>query len=154
MSVVWLVLIIAFMVVEAVTYQLICIWFAFGSIGALIASLITDNTVCQAVVFVVISAVSLIALRPAAKRIFKPRGLKTNVEGLIGKEVVITRDVNNLTAVGQGKINGMVWSVRSADDTEIKQGSTAIVERVEGVKLIVRKSGSADEAVINEEAFV
>ena len=68
MSVVWLVLIIAFMVVEAVTYQLICIWFAFGSIGALIASLITDNTVCQAVVFVVISAVSLIALRPAAKR--------------------------------------------------------------------------------------
>ena len=39
MNVVWLAGVIAFVVLEAVTYQLVSIWFAFGAAGALIASL-------------------------------------------------------------------------------------------------------------------
>lgn len=139
MPFVWLILIVAFVLIEAFTYQLLCIWFAIGSIAGLITSLITDNYMLQISVFVIVSAIMLICLRPAVKKGLKPRGLKTSTEELIGREVIITEDVCNLKSSGQGKVNGMTWTVRSSDNTNIKQGSTAVVEKVEGVKLIVKE---------------
>lgn len=139
LSLIWLALIVAFILIEAFTYQLICIWFAVGSIGGLIASFVTDNYIVQATVFIIISIITLICIRPAVKREFKPKGLKTNVENLVGKDVMITEDVCNLQSSGQGKVNGMIWTVRSADNTDIKKGKTAVIEKVEGVKLIVKE---------------
>ena len=138
MSYLWLALILAFVVVESVTYQLLCIWFALGSIGGLITSLITDNQTAQIVVFLIISVISLIALRPIAKKTFKSQDLKTNVDGLKGKKVIITEDVCNIKSQGEGKVDGMVWTVRSADGKDIPKDSIAVVEKVEGVKLIVK----------------
>ena len=138
MSYLWLALILAFVVVESVTYQLLCIWFALGSIGGLITSLITDNQTAQIVVFLIISVISLIALRPIAKKTFKSQDLKTNVDGLKGKKVIITEDVCNIKSQGEGKVDGMVWTVRSADGNDIPKDSIAVVEKVEGVKLIVK----------------
>ena len=138
MSFVWLALVVVFAAVEAATYQLICIWFALGSVGGLIASLVTDNYMFQIAVFIIISAIALICIRPLVKKVLKPRGLKTNVENLVGKEIVITEDVCNIKSRGLGKINGMVWTVRSADGADIPKDSVAVVEKVEGVKLIVK----------------
>lgn len=139
MSLIWLALIIAFILVEAFTYQLICIWFAVGSIGGLIASFVTDNYIVQITAFIIISIIALICIRPAVKRGLKPKGLKTNVEDLLGKDVMITEDVCNLNSSGQGKVNGMIWTVRSVDNVDIKKGKTAVIEKVEGVKLIVKE---------------
>lgn len=139
MPFVWLILIIAFILIEAFTYQLLCIWFAMGSIAGLITSLITDSYIWQISVFIIVSAIMLICLRPAVKKGLKPRGLKTITEELIGKEIMITEDVCNVKSSGQGKINGMTWTVRSSDNTDIKQGQTAVIEKVEGVKLIVKE---------------
>lgn len=139
MSVVWLMLVIAFVIAEAVTYQLVSIWFAVGSGGALIASFVTDNAFYQLIVFTVVSVIMLALLRPLAKTKLKATGLKTNAESLIGKEIVITEDVDNTLATGQGKINGMTWTVRNAGGVCIKKGSVAVVERIEGVKLIVKE---------------
>lgn len=139
LSLIWLALVVAFILIEAFTYQLICIWFAVGSIGGLVASFVTDNYIVQTTVFIIISIIALICIRPAVKRGFKPKGLKTNVENLVGKNVMITEDVCNLQSRGQGKVNGMIWTVRSLDNTDIKKGKTAVIEKVEGVKLIVKE---------------
>ena len=56
----WLALIVAFIIVEACTYQLVCIWFAIGSIGGLFTSMATDNVLIQAAVFTFLSALMLI----------------------------------------------------------------------------------------------
>lgn len=138
MSFIWLALVAVFAAVEAATYQLICIWFALGSVGGLVASLLTDNYMTQIVVFIIVSVVTLVCVRPLVKKALKPKGLKTNVESLVGKEIIITEDVCNIKSKGLGKINGMVWSVRSSDGTDIPKDNVAIVEKVEGVKLIVR----------------
>ena len=135
----WLALIVAFIIVEACTYQLVCIWFAIGSIGGLFASMATDNVLIQAAVFTFLSALMLICLRPAVRRVLKPKGLKTNVDGLIGKEIMITKDVSNADEKGEGKVNGLIWSVRSADNEPIPKGTCALIEKVEGVKLIVKE---------------
>lgn len=135
----WLALIVAFILVEAVTYQLVCIWFAFGSIGGLIAAFFTDSVTVQVTVFVIVSAIMLICLRPFARKGLSPKGLKTNIEELVGKEVFVTESVRNLQSKGRGKVNGMEWALRSSDGKDIDEGKTVVIEKVEGVKLIVKE---------------
>ena len=135
----WLSLIVAFILVEAVTYQLVCIWFAFGSIGALIVAFFTDSVTVQVTVFVIVSAIMLLCLRPFARKGLSPKGLKTNVEELVGKEVFVTESIRNLQSKGRGKVNGMEWALRSSDGKDIDEGKTVVIEKVEGVKLIVKE---------------
>lgn len=139
--VIWLIGIIAFIILEAVTYQIVSIWFALGAVGGLIASLAGANFTVQMTVFIAVSVVFLICLRPASRKLLKHKEEKTNVDGLLGKEILITREVDNLRGGGQGKISGMVWSVKSSDDSRIPENEIAVVEKVEGVKLIVKRKG-------------
>ncbi len=72
-------------------------------------------------------------------KLLKPKGARTNVDSVIGKEVLITAEVDNLCGRGEGKTGGAAWSVRSADGCNIPVGETVVVDRVEGVKLIVKR---------------
>lgn len=56
---VWIGLMVAFTVIEAVTVQLVTIWFAVGSLVALIANIAGANIVVQWLIFVAVSAVCL-----------------------------------------------------------------------------------------------
>lgn len=140
-TVIWAIGIIAFIVLEAVTYQLVSVWFAMGAVGGIIASALGATFTVQMIIFIALSVVFLIALRPVSMKVLKARGAKTNIDGLIGKEVLITKDIDNINGAGEGKINGMTWSVRSLDNAKIPANTTAVVEKVEGVKLIVTKKG-------------
>lgn len=40
---------------------------------------------------------------------------------------------------GEGRVNGSDWSVRSDSGAVIAAGKTAVIERIEGVKLIVKE---------------
>jgi len=138
--IIWLVAVIAFAVLEAVTYQMICVWFSIGAIGAFLTAYAGMGLNVQLGVFIVLSIISLISLRPLSMRFFKKGITKTNVDTLIGLDVLITKDVNNITSEGEGKVNGLAWSVRSIDDSvTFEAGEIGIVVRIEGVKLIVKK---------------
>ena len=138
-SVIWIAALIAFVIIEAVTYQLVTIWFAVGALGALICSICGMGIPAQAAVFLILSIVMLVVLRPVSKRYLKNKTEKTNVDSLVGMDVLITEDVDNVAGLGRGKLCGMEWTVRSADDTPISAGETAVVEKIEGVKLIVSR---------------
>lgn len=138
---VWLLGIIAFVILEALTYQLVSIWFAVGALGGLIAKMAGADFKIQMTVFLAISVIFLLALRPVSRRLIKTKAENTNVDSLIGSEILITKEVNNTEGMGEGKINGMTWSVRSYDGTVILESETAVVEKVQGVKLIVKRKG-------------
>ncbi len=138
-NLIWLIGVIVFMILEAATYQLVSVWFAFGAIGGLIASVLGGGFYTQAIVFIVISALCLIILRPLSIKLMKNQNIKTNTDSLIGKMVLITEEVDNNAGKGQGKINGSVWSVRSADGSDIPVGESVKIIKIEGVKLIVEK---------------
>jgi membrane protein implicated in regulation of membrane protease activity len=95
----------------------------------------------QMTIFLALSVVFLICLRPLSKRLIKVKKEMTNVDSLIGKDVLITKEVDNLRGEGEGKVKGMTWSVRSCDNSVISEGECAVAERVEGVKLIVKRKG-------------
>ena len=139
MTAVWVVLMIGFLVVEGIAPGLVSIWFALGALAALISALLGAQVWLQAVWFIVISVLALVITRPLAKKYVNSRTQATNADMLIGQECIVTETIDKLHGTGAVSIAGKVWTAR-ADDPEkiIEKGSVAVIERIEGVKLIVK----------------
>ena len=136
-AIVWLVLMVAFLVIEAMTVVTVSLWFAAGALVALLLSLIGLEVWVQIVLFFVVSGVLLACLRPLVKRHFNPKLSRTNVDALIGTKGYVTEDIDNLSAAGRVKLGGMEWSARSANGLPIPAGSLVKVAHIEGNKAYV-----------------
>ncbi|MDD6526903.1 MAG: NfeD family protein, partial [Oscillospiraceae bacterium] len=82
---VWIALAVIFGVVEAATAQIVTIWFAVGSVGALIANVVGAGTTIQLVVFVAVSILTLIIARPYLKKFTRTEMQRTNADRCIGE---------------------------------------------------------------------
>ena len=136
-AIVWFALLVLFFAVEASTVTVVSIWFAAGSVVALIASLLGAPSWLQIVLFFVVSILLLLALRPITKKYFTPKLTKTNVDSVIGSVGIVTAKINNIEAVGTIKLGAMEWSARSTSGDEIPAGTRVRVDRIEGVKVFV-----------------
>ena len=138
MYVVWAVAIIAFGIFEGITAQLVSIWFVLGSVAALIATFCGAPIWLQAVIFVIVSAVSMAGTRPFVRKYLHGKIEKTNADRCIGQEAIVIEEINNLLSTGLVKTDGKVWTARSSEqDAVIPKDSIVIVDRIEGVKVIV-----------------
>lgn len=134
-QIVWLVAVVLFVILEASTVVLVCIWFCAGSLVALIISLFWPGGIwLQAVAFLVVSAVCLIALRPVAKRLIGKRQVPTNADANIGKEAQVVNEIQP-GRFGRVKLEGLEWTAKS--DVVLPVGSWCRVLAIEGVKLVV-----------------
>ena len=140
MAVVWLVAMVVLLIVEAIVPGLVSIWFAIGALAALIAALLNAPLWLQVVWFLAVSVATLVLTRPLAQRYVNSRVQPTNADALIGRDCVVTEDIDNLAGTGAVKIGGKAWTARTEDENEkYAQGDVVKAVRIEGVKLIVRK---------------
>ncbi|MCX7715330.1 MAG: NfeD family protein [Clostridia bacterium] len=139
LGVIWLIAVVVFTILEMSTYQLVSIWFAVGAVGSMISAFLGANLIVQITVFVILSAVCVIFTRPAFKKLLGNKIQKTNADSLIGKTAVVTVGIDNLSSKGQVKVNGMNWTARSIDGNIIGENNKVTIEKIEGVKLIVKK---------------
>ncbi len=139
MGYVWLFLTILFGALEAVTVQIVSIWFAGGSVCAIIAYALGASETVQVIVFVISSAILLLLTRPFVKKMTKGQKVNTNADSLIGKTAVVTKKTDELGLSGEAKVAGSIWTICSSDGTPIEENEKVTVEKIEGVKLIVRK---------------
>lgn len=140
MSILWLAGVAAFIILEAFTYQLICIWFALGCIAAMIAASFDVGTMAQMWIFVGVSAVALICTRPLVKKLIKSKpSEKTNADRIIGSKAVVIKKIDGVDAIGQVKSGGSVWTAKSCDGGAVDEGETVVVKSIEGVKLMVER---------------
>ena len=137
MYIFWAVALVAFGFLEGITAQLVSIWFVLGSIGALITAFCGGDIKLQLIVFVAVTLVTLIATRPIVKKRLNSKVEKTNADRCIGQDAVVTEEINNLLSTGLVKADGKTWSARSSDKSIIPKDSIVVVEKIEGVKLIV-----------------
>ena len=137
MKLIWVGLLIAFTVGEGVTVGLTSIWFAAGSLASLICALLGGPLWLQIVLFIVISSLCLLAIRPLAHKYLNSKVEPTNADRILGTEAMVTEDINNLQATGAVRIGGIVWSARSEHDSPIPAGTLVRVLRIEGVKVYV-----------------
>ena len=136
-AILWLVLLAVLLLMEASTVTLVSIWFAFGTLAAMIVSLLGGQLWLQAAVFVVVSAVLLAALRPLARKHFTPKLVKTNVDAVLGQTGYVVEPIDNIKGTGRVKLGGMEWSARSTEEAPVEADTLVKVDRVEGVKVFV-----------------
>ena len=140
MTIVWLILLIVCLVVEAATMGLATIWFAGGALVALLVSLIHAPIWLQVVLFLAVSLLLLIYTRPIAKKYFNRNITKTNVDSVIGKNAIVVEAIDNLQGKGRVTLAGQEWTARSVEENGmIPEGAIVEVEAVSGVKLMVRE---------------
>lgn len=141
-SICWLIIFLVLLVMEIFSLGLTTIWFAIGAVVAFIATLVGAGIVVQVVLFFAVSIITLIATRPIAVKYFSKNTEKTNVEGIIGKNVVITQRIPDINTTGKASLDGEIWRARSLENEPMEEGELVEIVAVEGVKLIVKKKGS------------
>lgn len=144
MTVVWLAILVILVVVELITMGLTTIWFAGGALAAALVSIPGLPVSLQIFVFLAVSAVLLYFTRPVAVKYFNRDRVRTNIEGMIGRQAIVISEINNIEGVGQVNTGGMEWSARSSyNNVVLPVGAVVTILGVDGVKLIVeeRKEG-------------
>ncbi len=142
----WLGAVIALVAIEAATMGLTCIWFAIGALGALIVSLLGLTLPIQIAAFVLLSALSLILLKPFVRKHLHVHKTPTNADRVIGRHGVVTEDVDNNAPSGLVNVDGQVWTARAACETQkLPRGTRVAVREIAGVKLIVEPIKETEE---------
>ncbi|MDO5362284.1 MAG: NfeD family protein [Eubacteriales bacterium] len=137
---IWLGLLAVLLLVEAVTAGLTTIWFAGGALVAAIAAWMGAGVLVQIVLFLAVSGVLLVFTRPLAVKYLNKDKIATNANSLIGKNAVVTIDIDNLAQTGQVLINDVEWTARTSDDSQkIAKGAVVEIKEIRGVKLIVEE---------------
>ncbi len=143
--VIWLILLVVFLIIEANTVAVVSIWFAAGALVALITSFFDALLWLQITVFLAVSVVCLACLRTVVGKYIKPRIVPTNVDAILDSQGYVTEDIDNLAARGQVKLGAMEWTARSTDGTVIPKGTLVKVDKVEGVKVFVTAVKAAEK---------
>ena len=139
---VWFGITVALIITEVATIELVAVWFALSSLvtGIVAGCAPSLSIVWQIVIFVSASVVLLFATRPLVKRLMrKKKGTETNLDLLLGSKALVLEDIRNDYGTGTVKINGIVWTARSADGTDIEKDSFVIIKEIQGNKVLVEK---------------
>lgn len=137
-AIIWLVLLILFLIVEAACpIHLVSIWFAVGALVALLLAMLEGALWLQVTAFVLVSAALLALLWPLVRKYLNPNVAKTNLDAIVGSTGLVSVAIDNLHAQGQVKLGAMEWTARSTSGEPIAEGTTIQVDRIEGVKVFV-----------------
>ena len=138
MQYVWLAFVILFVVAECMTVGLVSIWFAGGSLLAMVLAMAGAGPGWQMLAFVGVSAVLLMATRPFAKKYINDKKVKTNYKSVIGEVAKVTETIDNYNQTGAAFADGKEWTARSTQDNVVIEKEELVkIIAVEGVKLMV-----------------
>ena len=136
----WLIAAGIFFIIEMATIGFLVFWLGIGALLAMVTSFLTDSILIQVIVFVITSILLLIFTRPLVNKFVKvPKEVKTNAYSIIGKKGIVISAINNIEGSGQIKIDGEVWSAKSANDDNIAKDTEVEIIEIDGVKAVVKK---------------
>lgn len=138
----WIILIIAFLIIEAGTVTLLTVWFAAGAVVSAVLAALGVPFGWQVAIFFIVSIILLLTARPMFNRLLKQK-TSTNKDSLIGKQTFVTEKIDNLSQCGYVKINGVYWTARSMDNSIIDCGELVEIKEIQGNKLIVCRTNKA-----------
>lgn len=113
-TILWLVAVVAFIMVEAATTALVSVWFAVGAAAAMLVSFFNVGFGWQMLVFAVVSAITLGLMLPRLiSRRSAHRAPVTNGSPLtIGKQGVVLVDIEP-GLPGRVRVDGLDWQARA-----------------------------------------
>ncbi len=117
---------------------MVSIWVALGGLISLICCLCGVNETVQIIVFFAATILSLVLTRPFVKKMTKFQKTPTNADSSIGKIGKVINIIDEEEGLFQVKVDGCVWSAIMENKNPLPVNTEITVERIEGVKLIVK----------------
>lgn len=133
---IWILIAAVCFIGELITAGFFILWFGVGASVATVLSYLGFSETTQFIAFILVSIILLALSRPFAKRI--TMGMpdkKAASDRLIGEKGIVIEDIS-LKDGGIVRISGDTW--RAVSDQDIKEGVSVLVEKIEGVKLVVK----------------
>ena len=132
----WLIIILFLGFIEAITVNLVTIWFVISGIVSLILSFFINDFIIQFSVFVILGILLLITTRSWLNKVFKINKYKTNLDRVIGMRGIVTEIITK-NSPGEVKVDGKRWMAVS--DKTINVDNDVKILEIDGVKLKVEK---------------
>lgn len=142
LTIFWIIVAALCAIIEINTLTFFSIWFSVAAIISLIFNLLDFGITAQIVVFIASSLALILSSEFLLKKKLKIIGYnyKTNIDMIIGKIGVVTKDVKDISYRGEVLVEGRYWTAISEDGSVIEKGKKVVVTGVEGVKLIVKEA--------------
>lgn len=136
----WFLIFLILIIVEVLTINLSTVWFIIGSVFAFFSSFFTRNLNYQIIVFIVFTIISIILTKRFLTKVSNFKKINTNVDSIIGRTCLVTKDINNLLNQGEIVIDKNIWSALSKDDNVIiREGTKVKICDIKGVEVIVEE---------------
>ena len=139
----WFAIAVICAVIEGMTLGLTTVWFSLSAILMIFISMLQPPFYVQCVLFALVALLLLFFTRPIALKFLHAKREKTNADSLIGKKALVLQTITEFEK-GQVKINGIVWTAASIDGAVIPAGDECIIEKIEGVTLIVKEMDASE----------
>jgi membrane protein implicated in regulation of membrane protease activity len=132
----WLALAVVAAIVEVSIPHFGMMFVSVGAVAAAIAAVFGFGLAVQLVVFAAALALSLGLLRGRLLKQLGARGVPSRTETLIGREGVVTHDVDATVGAGRVNVGGEDWAARAA--VPLAAGTRVRVVGADGIVLEVR----------------
>lgn len=144
MMLVWLGIALGAVLIELLTpTALISIWFTVGALVAALMVWLHMNVAIQCIVFVFVSVVAMLVVRPIATRYLRGNVVPTNADRMIGQIARVTKEIRE-DQWGEVYVLSTYWSAVSFGHVTIEKGKKVKVLNIEGAKLIVEPLGKEE----------
>lgn len=140
----WVIVAIAFAVLEVVTLAFFAVFITLGAVGAALASLLGFNLLVQVIVLGIVGIVGIVAARPfLMQRLHVGRHrLLSGADSMIGQQGVLADPILGPSRPGHIQIAGELWPAIAEDATAIPTETPVVVTGLRGSTLIVRVASS------------
>ena len=138
----WLIAAIVLVIVEILTAGFGSICFAVGAgFAALAAGLGVESIAWQIAIFVAISLLTFIFLRPIVVRFLekKSKDVKTNADALVGRKGIVSERIDASQHTGRVAIDGDDWKAISVDGSVIEKGIEVEIVKLDSIILTVKQ---------------
>ena len=138
---IWLAIFVIGIIVEAVTQDLVSIWFSVGGLVSMILSGFDFIPwFVEVIVFIVVSLTAVICTRPLAKKLLNNALRSTNIDESIGKQVIVRKEISKFSD-GEVKLHDVIYTAcLMEEETEtISEGEIVEIVTFRGNKIVVKK---------------
>lgn len=133
----WVIVILAGMLIDYLSSDVLFVGFSFGAFGGLLLAFLNVNVILQFTLFAIITIFFFFYIYPKIKKKIKVDniGTKTMEQTYIGRKVTLDENIEDSALI---KFEGVYWTFKSVSGP-LKKGSEVEIIGIEGNKILVKK---------------
>jgi membrane protein implicated in regulation of membrane protease activity len=146
----WVIVAIAFAVVEVMTVAFFAVFITIGALGAAVASLLGFGLLVQAIVLGVLGVAGILIARPfLVERLHMGQpALRSGADSMVGQQAVLLEPILGVGQPGHIKIAGELWPALTEDGSPVPANTLVVVTALRSTTLIVRSASSPSTATV------